>query len=130
MNTDKRGGKGKHWVCVFFDARPNGSKSIEYYDSFGDEPTKLTLQGLKQLSDKISKDTYLKLKINKVKRQSVSTANCGYFCMEFLINRYRGKSFSEATGYDSEKKIEMSAKGEKSVERFKQQIGGKRFSFI
>jgi hypothetical protein len=130
MNTDKRGGKGKHWVCVYFDARPNGTKSIEYYDSFGDGPTPLTMKGLKQLSDKISPDTYLKMKINRVKRQSVSTSNCGYFCMEFLINRYRDKSFAEATGFDPDKKIDMSAKGEKSVERFKQQIGGSSFSFI
>lgn len=123
MNTDPRSKGGKHWVAVFFDARPNGSKSIEYYDSFAEPPTEQTLKGLKHIVDKLKPDTYLKLKVNKVKRQSVTTDNCGWFCMEFIINRYRGKSFSEATGYD-EKIISKVKEGEASVERFKEQYGG------
>lgn len=123
VNTDNSNNKGKHWQAIYWDARPNGSKSIEFFDSFGDEPTSHQLKGIKLIVDKLKPDTYLKMKVNKVKQQSANSSNCGYFCMKFLIDRYRGKSFSDSTGYTQH--IQSNVKeGEKSIEKFKRQIGG------
>lgn len=121
MNTDNSDKAGKHWVALFWDARPNGSKSIEFFDSFASDPTPHQMQQIKKIVQRLNSDTYLKLKINKVKRQSVNSANCGYHAMQFLINRYRGKTFSDATGYDDKVKSAV-AEGEKGIERFKKEL--------
>ena len=39
--------------------------------------------------------------------------------MNFLINRLRGKSFSDATGFDEKIKIDHITKNEKEIERLK-----------
>ena len=51
--------------------------------------------------------------------QSDNSSNCGWFCCAFLIDRFRGKSFSEATGYDDRIKINHINKDEKEIERLK-----------
>ena len=40
---------------------------------------------------------YLKFKINRVKVQNNTSANCGEFCCEFLDKMYHGGKFKEAT---------------------------------
>ncbi len=40
--------------------------------------------------------------------------------MTFLIDRWRGKSFSEATGYDDHHKINEAQQGEARIDRLKQ----------
>jgi hypothetical protein len=52
--------------------------------------------------------------------------------MQFLIDRYRGKIFSEATGYDDEKIQTKVKEGEASVEKFKSNLVGgcKCFGYI
>ena len=64
-------------------------------------------------------DTILKVKENHIVHQSDDTSNCGYFCCKFLIDRFRGKSFSEASGYDDAVKINHSKHDEKEIERLK-----------
>jgi hypothetical protein len=123
VNTDPSTKEGTHWQAIYFDARPTGSKSIEFFDSFGRDPTANQLKGIKLISEKLKPDTYLKLKINKVKQQNVNSANCGYFSCRFLIDRYRGRSFAESTGY-SDKIIEASKKGEQEISKFKKMYGG------
>jgi len=122
MNTDKHNEPGQHWVAVYFDGRDNGSKSIEYYDSFAEEPSETVMKDLKLLADKLNAGTYLKLKINKVIQQGDSS-NCGYFAMHFLMDRLRGKTFPEASKWDDH------IKGEKDIEAFKKQVGGE-FGYV
>jgi hypothetical protein len=125
MNTDPSYKSGLHWVAVYFDARPNGTKSIEYYDSYGDPPTKETLQGLKLISEKLKSPVYLKLKINRVTNQRATSSNCGFFCIMFINDRMRGKSFKEATGYPEQReKIPNVNNGENRVEKFKEEVFG------
>jgi len=64
-------------------------------------------------------ENYLKLKENKIVQQSDKSENCGYFCMRFLIDRYRGKSFTESTGFD---KIDLNRvnKNENEIEKMKE----------
>src|SRR5689334_3328754 len=64
-------------------------------------------------------ETILKVKENKVVHQSDSTSNCGWFCCKFLIDRFRGKSFADATGYDDRVKISHIKHDEAEIERLK-----------
>lgn len=135
VNTDKEKGPGEHWCSVFFDATPQGSHSIEFFDSYGDDPDKSIDEGIQKVADKLNCQNYLKYKINSVCWQGNKTgtkkesSNCGYFAVKFLLDRLRGKSFQESTCYDASKV------GEKNIESFKngegirkEQIGG-AFSF-
>jgi hypothetical protein len=131
VNTDLNNGPGEHWCSVFFDATPNGSHSIEFFDSYGDDPDKPIDKGIQAVAHKLNCQNYLKYKINSVCWQGNKTgtkkesSNCGYFAVKFLIDRLRGKSFQESTCYNASKV------GEKNIERFKDgegirksQIGG------
>ena len=131
VNTDKETGPGEHWTSVYYDATPNGSHSIEFFDSYGDDPDKPIDKGIQEVAHKLNCQNYLKYKINSVCWQGNKTgtkkesSNCGYFAVKFLIDRLRGKSFQESTCYDASKI------GEKNIERFKngegihkEQLGG------
>lgn len=114
---------GSHWVGFFVDARPEGSNSIEYSDSFGDPIPDSMRKDLQEIADKLDAQKYLKLKENTlVQRQDDDTPNCGFFAVKFVLDRMRGKSFAEATGFDSSMKDE-SVDGEKEISKFKTQMG-------
>jgi hypothetical protein len=118
MNTDPSTKKGEHWVSIYVDARPNGSNSVEYYDSFADPCPPDVLKSLKHLVERMKPDSFLKFKENRVRHQSASTSNCGYFASRFLIDRFRNKSFSEATGFSD--KIQNAVKeNEAEIEKLK-----------
>jgi hypothetical protein len=131
INTDREKGPGEHWTSCFFDATPGGTHSIEFFDSYGDDPDPRIDKGLQAVADKLNCKNYLKFKINSVCWQGNKTgtkkesSNCGYFAVKFLIDRLRGKNFSESSGYDASKV------GEHNIEKFKDgegihksQIGG------
>lgn len=115
MNTDPSSKKGKHWVGVFIDTKHD--MSIEYYDSFGVEPSKDFLKRIKLLIDKMKINVYLKLKVNKIKQQSSSTDNCGFFAMRFIMNRLDGKPFKFCSGFNDVKN------GEEKIQLLKQKFG-------
>ena len=85
------------------------------------------LEDLKLVEKCLKPSNILKLKENRIIKQSDESSNCGWFCVSFLIDRCRGKSFSEATGYDDKIKIDDSKHSEKEIEISKQQ---KPFSYI
>ena len=64
-------------------------------------------------------ETVLKVKENKVIHQDDDSSNCGYFAAKFLIDRFRGKSFADASGYDDRMKINHINHDEKEIERLK-----------
>jgi hypothetical protein len=112
MNTEKAGQSGQHWFALLVD--PVKSKSVEYYDSYGQGIPETLLSDIKQVVDAVSPDTYLKLKENKIRRQGNSN-DCGFFAMKFLMDRFRGIPFPECTGYDDQ------VRGQKAISEFKQQ---------
>jgi hypothetical protein len=121
INTDPSWKGGEHWQCVFFDARPTGSGSLEFYDSFADPIDKKLQEDLKGIAERLDAKTYLKLKENRIKQQDDNSDNCGYFCMNFITSRMRGKGFPEASGFDE------SVKGESDIHKFKKMNG---FGFL
>jgi len=121
INTDPSWKSGEHWQCVFFDARPHGSGSIEFYDSFADPIDEKLQADLKGIAERLDAKTYLKLKENRIKQQHDDSDNCGYFCMNFITSRMRGKGFPEASGFDE------SVQGESDINKFKKMHG---FGFL
>lgn len=73
LNLDKSSQPGSYWVYIDAD----GDKSVEYYDSYGEDPPESLLRDIKTVVDKINPDTYLKFKINKIKQQSDSSDTGG-----------------------------------------------------
>lgn len=99
-----------HWVAVNI----NGD-TIEYFDSFGENPDKSFLPKLAKILRKWKPGNIYQLKINNVKWQKDNSNRCGWHSMRFLIDRYNGKSFKEATKF---KIIENAIVGEKEVIKF------------
>lgn len=98
MNTAKRSArKGVHWVAVYISIK---DASVEYFDSFGELPSKLTTQGLKQIMQKLDLPVLYKFKINRVQHQANSSDECGYFAMKFLMDRFKKVPFTKASGFD------------------------------
>ena len=129
INTDPSDKAGRHWCAIYVDAR-NGqesSNSLEYYDSFARPMPADIREDCKLLLKILKPETILKLKENQVVHQDDDSSNCGYFCMRFLIDRFRNRSFSEATGFDERQKIIMINKNETEIEKMKHT---KPFSYI
>ena len=84
---DDLGGPGTHWVCCW--------GGTEYFDSFGLPPPaeweiELILEG---------KKTFLR---NDNQLQWEFSVRCGYYCLLFLNERNKGRSFREILSMFSE----------------------------
>ena len=79
-NTDNYGEKGTHWIAMYI---PN-SHTIEYFDSFGNEPNEEISKFLSNFK------TIIK---NTVKIQSIFDISCGAHVIYFISQRCNGKSF-------------------------------------
>jgi hypothetical protein len=100
-----------HWIAVFCDGA-----SIEYYDCWGKN---IRLKDFQNITAKYLPSIfshYLKFKYNTIKNQSMKSNTCGYFAMKFLISRYIGISFKDATNY---KNVNMN---EKNINEFRKNI--------
>lgn len=116
MNKDTSDGQGSHWVACFCDL---DDASLEYYDSFAEEPEDLFLEQIKKLLDKHDLDYYLKMKINRIKNQRENSSLCGFHAMRFLIDRFNNKDWKFSTGYSEVSDGEKAANNlMKKYERF------------
>jgi hypothetical protein len=112
MNTEPRAIHHGHWIAVYVDSED--AKAVEYFDPFGEEPNETFMKALAPLVEQLDCDEYLKLKINRIKVQDITTDTCGWHSMKFLTDRFSGKPFREITGFDD------SIRGEADVEKLKQ----------
>lgn len=121
INNQDSSKPGQHWSAVYIDARPGpeSSNSVEWYDSFARPMPEDIKKDVKLILQCLKPDTILKLKENRVIHQADESSNCGFFSCKFLIDRFRNKSFSEATGFDDKIKINHINKNENEIERLK-----------
>lgn len=112
INLDKAKGPGTHWIAL--NITPD---SIEYYDSFGEEPPERFMEELKKLVDRIKTDVFLKMKINKIVDQRSNSDSCGWFAMKFLMDRHTGREFKDASGWSQVEKSEG------KIKQFKKKFG-------
>jgi len=94
LNLDPSDKPGSHWVSIYIDG-----DSINYYDSFGDEPTNQIKNDIQKYLKSMKIPVLLKFKVNKVKDQSPTSFHCGYFAIRFLDEMFRGIPFSVATNF-------------------------------
>jgi len=113
INSDDSDKGGTHWKAVFI-SRPDAS--VEVYDSLVSIPNEKFIKDLFKVVDAFKDDVMYKLKINTIRDQSEKTGNCGYFAVNFLINRFKGKKFKNASLFD---KVDKSGEGEKDIKKFK-----------
>lgn len=116
LNLDPARKAGSHWTSLFWDSRPEGSRTIEYYNSYGEPmPADLRRQ-IPEIIQRLKPTTYLKFKENSIINQRSNSSNCGYFSAKFLIDRFRGIPFPECSGFSNV------VKSEKDIERFKKSL--------
>jgi len=126
INTDPALKGGSHWQAIAHFSSPNSTHEINFFDSFADPIDNKLRKDLKDIANKLDAQTFLKLKENSVQLQDDRTSTCGFHCIRFILDRHRGKTFAQATGYDDKVKND-SIRGEGEINRFKKQIG---FGFI
>jgi len=99
INLDDSSGQGTHWVCVNIDST---KPYTEYYDSFGLSPPKEIVQFLNKYKKPI--------KYQDDQLQNDKSVLCGYYCCDYLTQRYRGiepevilKQFTNKPSLNNEK---------------------------
>lgn len=120
INTKNLKDKEGHWVAIWFDTIDDCE--FNYYDPFGNNPKSYFIDKFKQMFQDMETECYIKVKINKIKKQSLSSVNCGWFSLKFIIERMNNITFKEATKY---KKINNN---ENDIKELKQQYN--KFGFI
>ena len=121
INTNNLKDKEGHWVAIWFDTIDDCEFS--YYDPFGNNPRSNNfINKFKSMFEDMETECYIKVKINKIKQQSVSSNTCGWFSIKFLLERMNGITFKDATKY---KKI---SNNENDIKELKQQYN--KFGFI
>ena len=79
INLDNSTGSGTHWVCINIDST---KPYVEHYDSFGIMPANEIVKFLKKYKKPI------KYQDNQL--QNDNSVLCGYFCCDYLYQRYNG----------------------------------------
>jgi hypothetical protein len=87
LNLDDSTKDGSHWVGVFFDI---SSRTMEYYDSYGEPAPKL----VKEFYHALGKGW--KYKENHHIHQRYNS-ECGVYTIHFIVRRLLGTSFEETT---------------------------------
>ena len=113
FNTQNHNQGGQHWKACYINTETG---ECDYFDSLVSEPDKTFMKGITRLIEKINPPIYLKFKINRVKLQNNTSANCGQFCCQFLDKMFHGSPFKQATFYNT-------INGEKNVEHYKSKWG-------
>ena len=85
INLDSLEGLGTHWVCCWFS-----KEHFEYFDSFGLPPP---LEWEKNIMRWFPNMKFFLR--NNYQIQDVNSVRCGYYCLYFLNEKNRGKSFVE-----------------------------------
>ena len=86
INLDEYENTGTHWVSLFV-------KTIEaiYFDSFGIEHLP------KEINKFIGNSAVARIKSNIFRIQAYDSIMCGYFCIEFINYRLKGKTLLDYT---------------------------------
>jgi hypothetical protein len=100
INTSKSTDKaGEHWQAIAIS-----DDACMFFDSYGDDPDPIIIKQLKDKFKEWQLPILMKLKINKVALQAPETNTCGFFCIKFLDDIFKGKSFIEATEFNTHNK--------------------------
>jgi len=82
VNIDDSKKAGTHWVAIY----KHNSYNVEYFDSYG---CKVINPNTLKILHNAGYNTY---KYNSVKIQSVISSQCGYYCINYLLEKYLNNS--------------------------------------
>lgn len=89
LNTDKYGGSGKHWICIYID---NAGGTVEYFDSAGgttpESVTRFLITAVIELS-KLTGKKYKDINVTSMQHQK-KDSECGVYCLFYIIARMSG----------------------------------------
>ena len=77
-------GGGTHWVCTYVD---RNSKDVEYFDSYGLRPSDIVIKYMETANKGIVYSS------NQI--QDLDSVMCGYYCIYFIIERYKGRKMAD-----------------------------------
>ena len=107
INTDKRTGKGEHWISVFYDK----NSDCQFFDSLGFGPE---FYGLDQFFMKTGNN----LTTNKFAVQSVLSEYCGHYSVLFILIRSRKIAFQKFLEYFNEDVLKNDLKLKNFLQKF------------
>lgn len=113
FNNKKSNHSGEHWLACFV----RNDDSINFYDSFAQEPPRFFMKWVNDLIRVLQPDVYMKLKVNRIVEQRANSDNCGWFCMRFLHKMFSGEPFINATA-----QMGQVLKNEDEIEDYKTKI--------
>ena len=83
-----------HFIAVKMEPRV-----LEYYDPLENKPKMEFMKSIASVLKRLGIKLPVQFKINKIRFQSSTSDNCGYFSMRFLQRRYSGENFKDASGF-------------------------------
>jgi hypothetical protein len=107
MNLDDSSEPGSHWVAVYISG-----DSVEYFDPLGQPPSDSFKKDIKKYLEGMKIPILMKFKINNVKWQSDTSNHCGWFCIQWLDNRFNNIPFVNATKFTN-----LAVEGEKKLKK-------------
>eukprot|EP00732_Lithocolla_globosa_P004269 Lithocolla_globosa_v1_NODE_3847_length_1565_cov_951.360927.p1 type:complete len:213 gc:universal NODE_3847_length_1565_cov_951.360927:1054-416(-) len=113
-NTARQNQEGQHWIAVYVT-----HDCIEHFDPLADEASEQFKREIRKLLHKWKPSGIFQLKINRVRLQSTTSSNCGFFAIKFIQDRDKGDSWMKATKFEI---VSKSIQGEKEIERFKKEL--------
>ena len=117
MNLSKSDEEGSHWVAIYI-SNDKHDKSVEYFDPFGKAPSPQVKADLRRLAKEVDPEYKLLFKTNWVQNQHVDSGTCGLHSLNFLMKRFKGRSWPDASGYLRLKR-NISDIGEKEAEELR-----------
>ena len=121
--SGKDGMRPGHWRSVYIN-NEDDFPTVEYFDPLceGKMPPDLVKMSRK-IAFRMNPEVLFKYKQSMIRRQSKLTSNCGWHALQFLDDRFQGKPFSQASGYDKyieelNKVPDASRDGEKEVSKY------------
>jgi hypothetical protein len=106
LNTDRYGGPGKHWLCVFLDAR-KPTVSVEFFNSSGNPPAKSLSYWVERMASeaeacgrraiRVFNGAEANNSISIGKAHQRKNSECGVYSIYYIWSRLKGIPYSEFT---------------------------------
>jgi hypothetical protein len=91
VNTDYSHGPGKHWVCVFIDARSK-PWTVEYFNSAGNPPPRQITAWMEKTRKRLAEEfgvEVMTIPVTRMRHQD-SRTECGLYALYYIRRRCEG----------------------------------------
>ena len=116
FNTGTLRSGGQHWVAMFIDLTVN-PYSIEFFDSAGNPPQNAIKKVITEVKDWCQDKCKNTNEYVKQLRHQRGNSECGVYCLWFITERLKGKSYVE---------IQANFEPDKVIEQFRSKFFSKR----